>query len=100
MDLDDFIGKHGTAPVRMSLLSSVLRKIISPALTDHNRRLKALEGRPQIEYRGTFEAGKTYREGALVTDKGSLWLATRETGHRPPDVTWKLVVKRGDHDVR
>ncbi|HYT69701.1 MAG TPA: hypothetical protein VEL51_24995 [Vicinamibacterales bacterium] len=60
-------------------------------------RLKALEDRPALTYAGVFEHGVAYREGALVTRSGSLWLALHDTRATPgsdPE-KWRLVVKSG-----
>lgn len=61
-------------------------------------RIGALEARPAggVKWAGTFAHGKNYHEGQLVTDRGALWLALRDTAARPgSDPSWRLVVKRG-----
>ena len=61
-------------------------------------KVPALESRAlSPEYAGTFEQGKSYRRGGLVTKAGGLWLALTDTtlipGSNP--TAWKLVVKSG-----
>lgn len=57
-----------------------------------------LERRPLPKWAGTFEDGKAYSECSLITDRGSMWVATRDTAERPgsPNSGWKLIVKRGN----
>ena len=64
------------------------------------KRIAALEQRPAgVTWAGTFEAGKDYGVGQLVTRSGSLWLATRATHDTPGDASgaWRLVVKSGSY---
>ena len=61
-------------------------------------RIKELETRPPTpEYCGTFEQGRTYKSGSLLTRQGGLWLALHDTTLPPggnPTV-WRLIVKSG-----
>ena len=61
------------------------------------KRLETLERRPSAKWCGTFEDGKAYAECSLITDRGSLWLALRDTAQRPGsgDSGWRLIVKGG-----
>ena len=48
-----------------------------------------------MHHRGVWKPG-AFKGGALVTDKGSLWLARKDTAMRPGvDGSWQLVVKNG-----
>jgi len=62
------------------------------------RRLETLERRPFPKWCGTFADGKAYAECSFVNDRGSVWIAERDTAQRPgtPDSGWRLCVKRGD----
>jgi hypothetical protein len=62
------------------------------------QKVAQLEARPLPKWCGVFEDGKAYSEASLITDRGSLWLATRDTAQRPGDAGsgWRLVVKKGD----
>ena len=62
-------------------------------------RLLALEQRSAgVKWAGTWKQQRAYREGELVTHKGSLWLATCETVARPgQSADWILTVKTGDY---
>ena len=50
---------------------------------------------PAVHHRGTWKPG-AFKGGSLCTDKGSLWLARRDTAMRPGvDESWQLIVKNG-----
>lgn len=66
-------------------------------------RIKALESRPVMEYRGVWKADEDYRPGDLVTDHGSMFYCSAPTRDRPASTdAWQLCVKRGadGRDVR
>ncbi len=65
---------------------------------DIDARLKALEERPTLAYRGVFASNVLYREGSLVSRQGGLWLAEHETRSQPGngDSSWRLIVKSGN----
>lgn len=55
---------------------------------------------PIPHYEGTWQSGRTYVEGAAVTVKGAIWIATKNTKARPGEDDeasrdWKLCVKAG-----
>jgi hypothetical protein len=63
-------------------------------------RVKALEAKPAMEYRGTWTAEQTYSPGDCVTDHGSIWHCHRQAtsaaqrpGTSPPH--WQLACKKG-----
>ena len=63
-------------------------------------RVEALERKPSLQYRGVYEAGKTYQPGDFVTWSGSCWCALEVTKTQPnftPDSakSWTLAVKEG-----
>ena len=62
------------------------------------KRCSELEAKKLPTYAGTFADGKAYIQSSLVTDRGGLWLALRDTAQRPggPDSGWRLVVKKGE----
>ena len=53
---------------------------------------KSLDG-VGLRYEGVFEDGKSYRQGSVITDHGSLWIAKQTTTGRPPSDSWQLAVK-------
>jgi len=62
------------------------------------KRLKELEARDVVPYKGTWATDDTYGRGDFTTHDGSLWIARRDcTGRRPGDdpSAWTLVCKRG-----
>jgi hypothetical protein len=62
------------------------------------KRCAELEARKLPMYAGVFEDGTAYCQSSLVTDRGGLWLAVRDTAQRPggPNSGWRLVVKKGE----
>jgi hypothetical protein len=70
---------------------------IKNALEPLQARIKALEARPDLAYRGIWRDGEAYGAGSLATVSGALWLATRATTMRPgtSDSGWRLIVKSG-----
>jgi hypothetical protein len=85
----------------MTALAPILRAAVETAietrcstLTD---RIKQLEARPSLVYRGIWNENEQYEQGQFVTDHGSLFYCERLTRARPsagsPD--WRLAVKRG-----
>jgi len=59
-------------------------------------RVKAIEARPTLEYRGVWEKDLLYSKGNVVTDGGSMWFCNRETKARPGSSgCWTLAVKKG-----
>jgi hypothetical protein len=46
-----------------------------------------------VKYVGTFEQGRVYVPGEIVTDRGSMWACLRETTGRPPSDSWQLSAK-------
>ena len=60
-----------------------------------DKRLAALEKRPELRYLGTWVKGN-YEPGNAVTHDGSLWVCVAPTKGRPgPAAGWRLAVKRG-----
>jgi hypothetical protein len=61
------------------------------------RRIDALEQRPQFSDAGVFQEGKAYRQGEGVTFGGSYFLAQRDVplGKPGESADWRLIVKRG-----
>lgn len=60
------------------------------------RRLEAVEAEP-MTYQGTFEVGKYYARGSVVTHRGGMWHCAEGTT-TPPDFgapQWTLCVKSG-----
>ena len=51
-------------------------------------------------YKGVWRPGDDHPKGALITDRGSLWIALAQTNSRPGESPhWQLCVKSG-RDVR
>jgi hypothetical protein len=66
-------------------------------LDDLERRCAELESRAAIKYCGIYRPDGVYQEGNLVTLRGGLWIATKQTAAKPggDDSGWRLVVKEG-----
>jgi hypothetical protein len=62
-----------------------------------SKRIKALEERPDLKYRGIWSEGEDYDEASFVTHQGSLWIAkVKSKGVRPGDgACWQLCAKKG-----
>jgi hypothetical protein len=96
-DWDAYAKRVPNAAATVAMLDTIL-KIIEAATTPLHARIKALEERPTIEYKGVFEAGVTYHKGECVTHAGSLWIAKHDTMLKPDEHDgrdWQLCVKRG-----
>jgi hypothetical protein len=66
-------------------------------------KVKTLEARPQVNYRGVYRDGETYPAGSLATHAGSMWYANSRTTERPgngPSTGWTLAVKSGSFNGR
>ena len=65
---------------------------------DLEMRLRALEDRPTMLYKGIWLEGTTYAPGSVVTDNGSMWhanISTRSEPGKGHSRDWTLCVKRG-----
>jgi hypothetical protein len=65
---------------------------------DIERRLRALEDRPTMEYKGVWLENTPYAPGNVVTSGGSMWycnIATRSEPGVGHSRDWTLCVKRG-----
>lgn len=88
---------------KSSLLSFVqmVKSYVKDGLNDRcgalEARIRALEERPALQYRGIWSPEEEYVSGDLVTHDGSMfycWESTR--GGRPAQTdAWQLCVKRG-----
>ncbi|MDG4898051.1 hypothetical protein P9272_31405 [Mesorhizobium sp. WSM4976] len=61
-------------------------------------RVKQLEERPSVEYRGSWKADEKYRRGDLISHAGSVWhCELAGSGIVPGEgaIGWRLAVKRG-----
>jgi hypothetical protein len=59
-------------------------------------RLKAVEQKPAMKYRGVWKSEARYDAGDITTDGGSMWHCNRSTMARPgTSGDWTLAVKRG-----
>ena len=58
------------------------------------QRIEDLEANA-VKFEGVWRSGSIYAKQSLVTDKGGIWIALRETASRPPSGDWKLAVKSG-----
>ena len=85
MDLLRKDGFHADQPVHLDFAASLQGELMAvfrwaglrcKALED---RVKELEQRPSVEYRGVWSAGQQYKRGNMVTHKGSVWHAEIES---------------------
>ncbi len=57
-----------------------------------------LEAKPNVAYKGVWEAGRDYMNGDAVTKAGSLWICRLNHLSSEPGVDftgWTLAVKKG-----
>jgi hypothetical protein len=75
----------------------LLSRINSAYVASLWKRIKELEDRPGMRYRGTWSMDAQHNEGDTVTDHGSAWFCLKSTRSRPGDDpdSWQLMVKRG-----
>ena len=94
------------APVMREFVSTSIDKAVDGIRSEiklrneqYNARLTALEaGQKSLadEYQGGWRKSRTYQRGALVTHKGSLWLADCDSSKEPSTSgDFKLVSKGG-----
>jgi hypothetical protein len=60
-------------------------------------RVRALEARPSLVYKGVWDAAAVYNRGMFVTKGGAVWHSEVDgnRGVPPPAPQWKLAVKKG-----
>lgn len=70
---------------------------ISVQLIQLQTRIKSLEARPAMIYKGSWKSDLSYDEGNMATHHGSLWHANEQSRGMPPGASdkWTLVAKRG-----
>ncbi len=89
----------GIAPIIREFVSRKIAAALEPVIAENKalaERVKELEARPQMTYRGTFAVGEKYLPGQMVTSSGSLWYCRDATLMRPGFVeAWVLVAKKG-----
>jgi hypothetical protein len=86
------------SPADLTAFAKMLGASTREALKPLKARLDALEARLEARsYRGTWDKDTAYRAENLVTAKGSMWIATRDTrpGEAPPGPAWTLCVRAG-----
>ncbi|MHC2373367.1 chitodextrinase [Bradyrhizobium diazoefficiens] len=81
----------------VAALAPEIADFVVAVITPLKERIKELESRPTLCYRGIWDASRTYQPGSFVTHSGSVWHAdVQSTGIRPGEGGfWKLAVKRG-----
>lgn len=68
----------------------------SDRIAELEKRIADLEARPQMQYRGIWNADTQNNAGDFVTHGGSMWFARRSTRTRPGSSDdWQLAVKHG-----
>jgi hypothetical protein len=76
---------------------NAVRRATDTRLDELDRRVAAIETRPEVRYMGIYRDGDQYCAGALCTRSGALWLAEAPTTGVPGTAAsgWRLVVKSG-----
>jgi hypothetical protein len=76
-------------------LCEAMGSFVGEKYADWDKRLAALEARDWV---GTWEQGKAYARGAVISHDGIAWTSTRpypEGKPGTPNSGWKLFVKKG-----
>lgn len=69
-----------------------IERWLSPTVRGLEARLAALEA-DRLRYVGTFERGREYRRGDVVTHRGCMWHCEGATTAPPPGDSWVMCVK-------
>ncbi len=86
----------GVLQKTLELIGRAVTAKIDKRCADLERRLKEVESRPLIRYRGVFTEGETYHPGELATHSGSMFYCWAPTKCTPgTSDAWQLCVKRG-----
>lgn len=92
------------APLDVNVLVDVLAEMVvelrkewRTAMGPLLLRIRQIEERPELKFAGVWRRDKSYNAGAVVSDRGSAWVAkTANQGQRPGDTRlWTLIVKKG-----
>ena len=80
-----------------SRVAAHLSKAIEKAHADLDERLRKVETKRAMAYRGVWSPDDDYSAGDFVTDAGSMWHCYEATRSRPGDTAraWVLAVKKG-----
>ena len=79
-----------------NLIGAIVDFVFDRVFVPLEKRLVALEKRPELRYLGTWVKGTTYAPGNAVTHDGSLWICVAPTKGKPgPSAGWRLAVKKG-----
>ena len=80
---------------RDEALVEAIAEFVLDKVVPLEKRLDALEKRPDLKYMGVWVKG-VYEPGNCVTFDGSLWICVAATKGKPdPSAGWRLAVKRG-----
>ena len=80
---------------RDEALVEAIAEFVLEKVVPLEKRLDALEKRPDLKYMGVWVKG-VYAPGNAVTHDGSLWICVAPTKGKPgPSAGWRLAVKRG-----
>ena len=81
---------------RDEALVEAIAEFVLEKVVPLEKRLDALEKRPEFKYLGVWTKGTDYVPGSAVTHDGSLWVCVAATKGKPgPSAGWRLAVKRG-----
>lgn len=98
--------KLATVETRCAALSMMIAKSPEARTTVSDLeslidRVKSLETRPVMEYRGVWKSDDNYRPGDLVTHAGSMHYCWSPTKGKPGECKdWQMCVKKGKDSAR
>lgn len=74
-------------------IAPAIKELIGEAVAPFRERLKAIEERPVMTYRGTWATGMRAMPGEFYTHAGSVWHCHEPTHEPPPGNAWQLAAK-------
>jgi hypothetical protein len=92
------IREHVKAPDVLGVITTTACIALFSRATRLRERIKELEDRPTLEYKGVYDPETLYHRGNAVTKGGSLWIALTASTGATPGVSvdcWRLAVKAG-----
>jgi hypothetical protein len=100
--LSPLLSRMATLETRCAALAMMIARESPDARTTVSEleamidRVKSLESRPAIQYRGVWRDGQEHAPSSFVTHDGSLWHCNATTRAKPgTGADWTLAVKRG-----
>ena len=78
-----------------TIIVGAIASVITDITTALHERIKALEERQNLQYKGTWKSSEAYAADTLTTHRGSMWISLKQTISQPgtDHDSWRLVSK-------